>query len=109
MDASPRCSIILRIIVRIIVLYVKQKEGQARPQQVRVDTFPRGSVLMNELMGLLMQRVAEVGACSVQCNECGVTSKLYPPTHALPKACIAQLHALPATLNMAIRWPGAHC
>ena len=81
---------------------VQQKEGQARPQQVRVDTFPRGSVLMNELMGLLMQRVAEVGACSVWCNECGVASKLYPPTYALHKACIAQLHALPATFNVAL-------
>jgi hypothetical protein len=38
-----------------------QVEGQAKPRQVRVDVFPRGSVLMNELMQLLMQRVAEVG------------------------------------------------
>ena len=37
-----------------------QVEGQSRPRQVRVDTFPRGSVLMNELMQLLMARVKEV-------------------------------------------------
>jgi hypothetical protein len=65
MDASPHGSIFLRSIV----LNVKQKEGQARPQQVRVDTFPRGSVLMNELMSLLMQRVAEVGVRRLRFNE----------------------------------------
>lgn len=90
MDASPHGS----IMFRFIVLVLKQKEGQARPQQVRVDTFPRGSVLMNELMSLLMQRVAEVGVHCVHCNECVVTSKLYPPTYAFPGRCIVQLYPL---------------
>jgi hypothetical protein len=100
MDAAPHGSIFLRFIV----LNVKQKEGQERPQQVRVDTFPRGSVLMNELMSLLMQRVAEVGVHWVHCNECVVTSKLYPPTHVLPGLCIVQLHPAAASSVVHAYW-----
>ena len=99
-DAFPRDS----IDFTFTVLNVKQKEGQARPQQVRVDTFPRGSVLMNELMSLLMQRVAEVGVHWVHCNECVVTSKPYPPTYILPGLCIVQLHPAAASSVVHAYW-----
>lgn len=39
-----------------------QVEGQSKPNQVRVDVFPRGSVLMNQLMRILMVEVARVPA-----------------------------------------------
>lgn len=35
-------------------------EGQSKPKQVRVDVFPRGSKLMNQLMQILMVEVARV-------------------------------------------------
>lgn len=37
-----------------------QVEGEKKPRQVRVDHFPRGSMLMNQLMGILMTEVARV-------------------------------------------------
>ena len=37
-----------------------QVEGEKKPRQVRVDHFPRGGVLMNQLMGILMKEVARV-------------------------------------------------
>jgi hypothetical protein len=82
------------IILTFIVLNVKQKEGQARPQQVRVDTFPRGSVLMNELMSLLMQRVAEVGVRRLRCNDRSRPNFFGHPTQVSPGSNIVQLHPL---------------
>ena len=32
----------------------RQAEGEKKPRRVRVDAFPRGTVLMNELMGRLL-------------------------------------------------------
>ena len=38
----------------------RQAEGEKKPRQVRVDAFPRGTVLMNELMTRLMEAVRPV-------------------------------------------------
>ena len=38
----------------------RQAEGETKPRRVRVDAFPRGTVLMNELMGRLMDAARRV-------------------------------------------------
>jgi len=37
-----------------------QAEGENKPRRVRVDAFPRGTVLMNELMSRLMDAARRV-------------------------------------------------
>ena len=38
----------------------RQAEGDKKPRRVRVDAFPRGTVLMNELMTRLMDATRRV-------------------------------------------------
>lgn len=63
-----------------------QEEGRAKPKQVRVDAFPRGSVLMNELMGLLMTRVAECEALRTKLYQANFHTTL--SGQAMVRACL---------------------